>query len=287
MKKVFNSFLLLLFSLVIFYSCSKQNNSIAIKPQTSSELLATLNAFNQSRPHIEGFWSNVGAAIGNACIVVGADIAGAAGGVKAVGTIATALNVATAGSAGTALVATAGVICAAGASYGSIKVIDKELRGNGQSSRQSIVPPFQYSYLKDFGKKHNEIMCNYYFNNIPINNYYNTLPENQLKFLSNPEFESIRSKFEEIGLKYAQDNFNFKNLTQNFQNSGYISLNVKTVLDVFFSEYVKSNSSNEIDSLINFYINSIANSDLDEIDKEALIKAFLVASESPYCLKIE
>lgn len=147
------------------------------------------------------------------------------------------------------------------------------------------MPP-KYSYLQNLGITHNEIIQSYYFANQPLSNYYNQLSENNKYFFNSTLYEKCRGNIQNYGVKYAQDGFNFPNYSSNLLKEGYISINVKEVLDLFMQEYIKCRQSSDIESIVNFYIDNVNKSDLLDTDKTALISGFMVASESPFYLLI-
>ena len=281
MKRIVRASVVLLMFVLCTISCNKKVVQEKNQEVENSDLLLKLSNFH-NKPHIEGFWSDVGAAIGNACIVVGADIAGAATGVKSVAVVAAELNVVTTGTAGTALVVSAGVISGAGASYGAVKVIDKEVKP--KTGRLNIKLPNKYDYLKDLGIIHNKVIYQYYYLNEPLHNYYTQLSNEDYQFFNTLQYEVVRNDVENYGKQYAINNFDFPAYSQQLFDAGYISLNVKSVLNLFMSEYIKCSQYSDIEDVVNFYIDAVSNSDLDESDKIALLSSFMVASESPFYL---
>lgn len=67
-------------------------------------------------------------------------------------------------------------------------------------------------------------------------------------------------------------------------DKNYYTKNMKEVTDLFLEKYFNCSNVNEIEITINFYIDEVSKSNLLEIEKQALIASFIVASQSPFYL---
>ncbi|MDB5196755.1 MAG: hypothetical protein JWP88_1126 [Flaviaesturariibacter sp.] len=59
---------------------------------------------------------------------------------------------------------------------------------------------------------------------------------------------------------------------------------MKNVYDLFMANYTAVIEKGEIESSINYYISEVEHSTLTNVEKEALIASFIVASQSPFYL---
>lgn len=78
------------------------------------------------------------------------------------------------------------------------------------------------------------------------------------------------------------ENLDFPSLTFTLVSEKAISQNVKEILDIFMEKYMTCGSPEDIQNIVNFYIEHIAGSSLEDDDKECLIAAIVIASESPF-----
>lgn len=85
-----------------------------------------------------------------------------------------------------------------------------------------------------------------------------------------------------LSVEYVRNDFNFHQFTQELVSHKLFTSNMKTVMDLFLEEYTSTANPSEIEPIINFYINEVANSEMTELEKKALISSFMVASESPF-----
>jgi len=228
-----------------------------------------------------GFWCTVGQVV----VVAGADLGGAAAGVKAVGGIATGLNIATGGTAGTAVAVAGGVIGGGAASIlAADKLSDEKKTANKFGKKLyiknlNIIYPKKYSYLSEVGKMHNEEVFNHY-NNFSKKMYKNS----DFEIIENSkEWKNAISKIENSVNNYVENDFKKEELTSSLSRQGLITEDIQNVLNVFYTIYNSSQQEKNIEDIVNFYINAISSTNiLSEGDKEALIVAFSVASESPF-----
>jgi hypothetical protein len=300
MKKVF--FMLTVVALIS--SCSKQNEELTIATNGNDiKLLTSLISYNKKNNVLqvvdcEGFWD----CLGHVTAVAGADIAGAGAGVVGVAGSATALNIATGGTAGTVVLIGAGAISGAGASYLAHKTIKAlvpakaavglvnanfsyiEYNASYKFGNLDIVIPTSYRYLENVGKHHNMVIHNSFFNNEPLSSYYNYLNLNlsQRQLFQSENFRKINNKIEQASIIFAENNFDYKEFTQTMVDKKLFTKNMKDVLDLFLTSYIGSTDFGKIERLINFYIIEVSNSQLNELEKQALITSFIVASQSPF-----
>lgn len=286
----------------LFYSCSNED-SVGIENE-KVDFLNELKAFNtnyqltvidvQEDPVLLskgddcGFWCTVGKVV----VVAGADLAGAAVGVKAVAVIAGA----TAGTGvGTPLAAglvVGGAVLggAAGSIVAAVKVNEATSQKAFKKSNNSfgkklfiknldIKYPPEFSYLEKTGELHN----------IELYNHFNGFSRKTTKLTDiesiedTEEWKEAIGKTEDIINNYVSNNFNTDNLTKSLYDEGLISKDIQNVLNIFYDIYNNIQNSGNIKDISNFYINAISNSNvLSYEDKTALIVSFSVASESPF-----
>lgn len=272
------------------WSCS--NDEHTNQKNSNADLLEKLHEYNQYdlsnlnyREGCSGFWD----CLGHVTAVAGADIVGAATGVVAVKEAALVLGATTGGTGGAILVAGAGVVAGAGASYVAHKEL-KSIQSTPPTTPQarygnlSIRVPVEFEYLSNVGIEHNTVIHNSFFNNEPLDNYYRSinLTENQKDVLNSEKMLEAIAIIDEGSAEYVINNFDYRNYTQKMVNEGLFTTNLKNVMDLFLQKYLSCTQDVQIENTINFYIEQVATSNLSLTEKEALIGAFMVASQSPY-----
>lgn len=293
----------ILFCASILLSCSNEEN-VELNENLKTEFFNELKSFNTDYQIniIDKQIKNENLALKEDCgflctlakvvVVAGADLAGAAVGVKAVAVIA-------GGTAGTGvgtplaagLVVGGAVVGGASASIiAGVKVSEAKSQKTSKKSNNSfgkklfiknldINYPLEFSYLKKTGELHN----------VELYNHFNGFSRKNSK---SAEFESMEetkewketiTKTEKIINNYVSNNFNTDNLTKSLFDEGLISEDIQNVLNIFYDIYNNIENSDNVKDINNFYINAISNSKvLSKEDKTALIVSFSVASESPF-----
>jgi hypothetical protein len=278
--------LLLLFTLIVA-SCSKKQTETRPSQPNTAELLNNLSSFNKSKINsrgatlraCSGFWS----CLGQAAKVAGADIAGVASGVVAVKEIAGAFGLATGGTGAAVVMITGGAIAGAGASYAAAFTAVADTPTVHKYGNLTINAQ-QFTYLSPIGVDHNTVIHDNFYYGAPLQEFYNVkgLSDIEKKVVESPAMSTVKAKLRTAGEEYTSTNFDFGKLTQRLQNDGLINPEIKNVLDLFMEVYTTSENEEQMTATINYYISEVANSGLHDDDKEALVAAFVVASQSPF-----
>lgn len=156
-NKIFSLFLIL--SVLLPFGCQKAE--INETPDASTVLLTKLQEFNESYStnnigqgnlkSAQGFWSTVG----DALVVSGADLIGAAAGAVAVKELAVAAGVATGGTGAAVVMGTGAVIAGGGASVAAYRELKSANMSNSisevYSGNLNIVYPNKYKDLANCG----------------------------------------------------------------------------------------------------------------------------------------
>lgn len=280
---------MLLLSLAFFSSCTNEEKPVALAKNSSAVLLKNLSNYNDLtvgnlyQSKCSGWLDCLGSVV----VVAGADILGAATGVVAVKEAALILGATTGGTGGVALVVGAGVVVGAGASVAAAQTIksSKDLGGDIRFGNLTINLPNEFQYLSEVGIEHNMVI-NDIFNNRPINVYYDykKFSEQQMDVLDSEILAESIAKINTISTNYGVNEFNYLKLNDDMFEAGFLTKNMKDVLDLFMKEYTSILDDDDIENVVNFYINEVAKSNLNETEKQGLIAAFMVASQSPYYL---
>lgn len=226
-----------------------------------------------------GFWN----CLGHVTKVAGADLIGAAAGVKAVKEVATVLNVATGGTGGTAVVVAGGVIAGAGASYAAARTVNQEHTPDSlKYGYLQITIPEDFLYLSNIGIEHNDVLHNNFFYNSSLTEYTQNLSLEQAEVIYSEQMQEARNIINSLSAEYVSSGFDYQTFTTNLYENNFLSSDLKDILNLFLEVYYSCESEEEITEIINYYMSEISIFELDLTDKEALISAFMVASESPF-----
>lgn len=275
MKKIF-AFLIVSSVLLTTQSANCQRLSVATD-------ISTFNV-NQHESSLEtasqrSWWQ----AVLNAVTVVAADIGGAYAGVAGTVHVAGAVGLATGGT-GVAIVAgVAGVVGAAGASNGAYHGLHRSMPAEpGYGNLIITLPrlPYDYSLI---GKQHNSVIHRNFFLGEPVTNFYGTLlDDSQKAVIESEQMTEIFSFLQSLGTRYSENNFSFGQMTTELKNKGLMTLVGEEILTAFFEKYRICASPKDMENLINFSINKVNEAALEVGEKQALLAAFMVASESPF-----
>lgn len=215
--------------------------------------------------------------------VAGADIVGAGAGAFAVKEVAAGVGIATGGVGGAVVIAGGAAIAGAGASVAANRELNKPANKSNSDYKLhienlNIVYPEDFNYLSNCGKEHN-IRVYAIKNNKNVKS--KTYSEND-EIYNSKEWQELMTKIEEKSRIYRESG-DINELLSLLKEDSLISDNSSVIFELFFNIYNKSENSHNIEDITNFYIESVANEpSLSLKDKEALIAAFSVASESPY-----
>lgn len=273
--------------------CETENSVPVIQNNLNQDFLTTLETFNHD------YHSKLGTHTTNEksmrkcsecwggftdfLIVAGADIVGAGAGAVAVKEIAAGVGIATGGSGAAVVVGAAAVVSGAGASIAANSQLNDKNYSKPEmyTKNLNIEYPDELEYLANIGSLHNVQV----FNTLSgKNNYlFGSKTGNDFTTISKtPEWQGVMSEIENSINEYSIHN-DINLLTSSIAKKELITSNTKTVLDIFFGIYNKAQNSHNIQDIVNYYITAInKESTLSNTEKEALISAFSVASESPY-----
>lgn len=147
----------------------------------------------------------------------------------------------------------------------------------------NIELPSSFSLLSQYGKYHNEVIHNNYYNNAPMLTFYQPLlNDEQINFIQSNDINSQLNFIKEQGSSYATNNFNFEEMANALIERRLMNQISKEILIAFYAKYKTCSSSKDMENLINFVISQVSDSNLSETEKISLIAALMVASESPF-----
>lgn len=286
-NKIFRLFLIL--AVLLPFGCKK--TEINETPNTNTVLLAKLQEFNESYStnnigqdnlkSTKGFWS----AIGDALVVSGADLIGAAAGAVAVKEVAAIAGLATGGTGALVVIGAGAIIAGGGASVAAFRELKSANMSNGMSKVYSgnlnIIYPDKYKDLANCGYNHNKEVFSIlngdssysYLKSVTLNNDDQTIFESS-------EWQSIIEEINNSVNEYRVSK-NSGELIESLANKSLITKETSLILNIFFEIYNQIGQSKHVEDIINFYIESISTAQcLSEEDKVSLICSFSVASES-------
>lgn len=286
-SKIFSLFLIL--AVLLHPGCQKAE--IDETPDASTVLITKLREFNESYStnnigqdnlkSAQGFWSTVG----DALVVSGADLIGAAAGAVAVKELAVAAGVATGGT-GAAVVMGAGAVIAGGgasvAAYRELKSANMSNIISGvYSGNLNIVYPDKYKDLANCGYNHNKEVFSILNGDLSYSYLKSgTLNNDDQKIFESSEWQSIIEEINSSVNDYKLSK-NTDELIESLENKSLITNETSLVLNIFFDIYNQIEQSEHVEDIINFYIESISTAQcLSEDEKISLICSFSVASES-------
>lgn len=281
--------LMLVLSILIPIGCQKEELSEA--PSASRDLLLKLQDFNELYKlnnmgqndiiSTKGFWST----IGDALVVSGADLLGAAAGAVAVKEIAIVAGLATGGTGAAVVMGTGAVIAGGGASVAAYRGLKSASMSHNISTlyfgNLSIKYPVKYEILADCGYNHNKEVFSI-LNGTSSDSYIksSTFESNGQSIFESSEWQSVIQKIEYFVDEYKLSK-NTTKLIESLKKKSLITDEISLVLNIFFDIYTLVEQNAHVEDIINFYIESIATADcLNETEKVALICSFSVASES-------
>jgi hypothetical protein len=219
----------------------------------------------------------------NACTVVGADVAGAIGGVHATGAVATTVGLATGGTGFVAVAGTAAVIGGAGASNGAYQSLHRTLPVTPGYGNLQITLPKTYSSLLATGRDHNEVLDQCYAKGRPLSVFY--LPKLRAEQVALIESQLMQGYFQtlrSLGEEHIRQQGNPETLAAQLVANGMLPKSNAGAFMAFMQKMQVCGSPKDMENLINQSIRLIADSGIREIEKIALISGFLVASQSPF-----
>ncbi len=286
-SKIFSLFLIL--AILLPFGCQK--NEINETPDASTILLTKLQEFNESYSinnigqsnlkSAQGFWK----ALGDALVVSGADLIGAAAGAVAVKEIAVVAGLATGGTGAAVVIGAGAVIAGGGASVTAYRTLKSANMSNNisevYSGNLNIIYPSKYKDLASCGYNHNKEV----FSILNGNSSYSYLKSGKLNnddqtiFESN-EWQSVIKEIDSSVNEYKISK-NTSELIESLEDKSLLTEETSLVLKIFFDIYNQIEQSAHVEDIINFYIESISSTEcLSEKEKTALICSFSVASES-------
>lgn len=219
----------------------------------------------------------------NACTVVGADVAGAIGGVHATGAVATTIGLATGGTGFVAVAGTAAVIGGAGASNGAYQSLHRTLPVTPGFGNLQISLPKTYAALLLAGREHNEVLDQCFAKGRPLSVFY--LPKlraEQVALIESQLMQGHLQTLRSMGEQHILQQGNPETLAAHLVSSGLLPKSNSNIFIAFMRKMQVSSSPKDMENLINQSIRLVADSGIRELDKIALISGFLVASQSPF-----
>lgn len=285
LKKVILSIFTFAMLSIIFSSCSNDENRNIDNEKIFKNLenfnSTTINQNLSSKKKCSGFWD----CLGYVSQVAGADIIGAGTGVVVVKEAAAAFGAVSGGTGAVVVMAGAGVVCGAGASYAAARTADPNyIKTNIEFGNLNLKIPTEYSGFQNIGIKHNNVIHNNFYYGEPIENFYSNYNVDENKILKSSIVLNANQILKLESTNYVNNNFDYKIFTQKMVDKNYYTINMKRVTDLFLEKYFSCTENIEIENTINFYINEVSNSNLLENEKQALIASFIVASQSPFYL---
>lgn len=307
--------LITIVSLVYISGCTNSESANSLytpNPELSQKFVNSLSDFNDSyratigihpeklngsKVKCEKCWGWLKKTL----VVASADIVGAAAGVVLVKEAAALAGAATGGTGAAVVAGTAAVIAGAGASIAAAdqlkesKIIelpfederihdDKRIHEDELVANLDIIYPEEFGKLSSVGADHNKLVYQYYSKS---GTKSTELAVEQLSLEEKAIFESVEweRKVDEINSlvsNYVKSSDIFE-LNESLLENGLLTSNTKLVLDKFYEIFLKSQNSHDIKTIVQFYIDAIAHEpSLPKDEKEALISALSVATESPY-----
>ncbi|HOV43972.1 MAG: hypothetical protein IPO46_06460 [Chitinophagaceae bacterium] len=219
----------------------------------------------------------------NVASVVVADAGGFYGGVQGSVAVAGAVGLATGGTGVAVVAGVAGTIAAAGSSNLAYQGLNWRGANQIHYGSLTITLPEKYRFLGPVGRDHNTVIHNNFFNSLPLESYYRPLlDESQIRVIEHEKMQETFTFVKNLGLSYAQRNFDFNYFANELMSKQLMTIDGKEILSAFFNKYKVCSSPTDMENLINYSINIVAESRLNEIEKESLIGAFIIASESPF-----
>lgn len=287
-SSVLTGFAFILIIGVIISGCSKQHTETNTSQANTLELLNKLSTFNKSRASLNGntlrggcsgFWG----CLGKVLAVAGADIAGAAAGIVGVKEAAGAVGIATGGTGAVVVMATAGAITGAGASYTAAFTAVADTP-NAHKLGNLTIDAQQFNYLANTGIEHNFVIYDHFYNGGTLQEYYNTkgLSDLEKRAIESNLMRDVATKVNSASEEYTLSNFDFRKLSQRLVNDGLVNPEIKNVLDLFMDAYVVCDSEQAVGEVISYYMTEVVNSGLSSDDKEVLVGSLFVASQSPF-----
>ncbi|MEJ7626437.1 MAG: hypothetical protein WKF35_06220 [Ferruginibacter sp.] len=276
---------------LIFLICCSALHSFSQINQSSFDVVAQIQNINVqlSPKYPEGsnerkWWQT----LLNACTIVCADAAGAYAGVTGSMGVIGAVGLSTGGSGAAVVAGVVAVVGAAGASNGAYHGLNRSLPHTGEVSfgNLNILIPQQFSAFSEIGKAHNRVLQYNFINGENIQNYYTTvlLPQD-MSIINSTKIQQMFTDLNTLGLAATRGQNNYEMVSTNLVGSNYMTVDGKNIYDAFFAKYLDCNSASDLENLINGAINSVSNSALNETEKQSLITAFIVTSESAFFTK--
>ncbi|GAA4273527.1 hypothetical protein U6A24_18850 [Aquimarina gracilis] len=320
-KYISKSVSIMILSLFVLGHTSCEKEEVKDEPSQNSQelLLSKLNSFNknyqqnvidkQPKQDLDldkgcGFWCKFGKVV----VVAGADIVGAGAGAKAVQGVAAGVGLATGGTGYAVTVGVAATITGAAASIAAADKVNQSIAlapeefGETLTISDAQPLPADFLILNDVGTNHNELIANYYknieplklksFNGNSLSTYEALLPqtntlvsaeylEQSSQILESPEFIALNNDIQNSVEKYVDGEFNMDSFIQDLSNKNHINEEMASIFEYFFDIYNNSENVNNVNDIADFYIEAVNSSNLSQSDKEALISAFSVATQSP------
>ena len=286
-RKVF--FLIMILAILLPLGCHKTeldqisdaNTELLVKLKEFNESYSINNIGNSNLKSAQGFWSKVGDAV----VVSGADLIGAAGGALAVKELAVAAGLATGGTGAAVVMGAGAVIAGGGASVTAYRGLKSANMSNSisevYSENLNIIYPAKYKDLAHCGYNHNKEV----FSVLHGDSSYSYLKSGTLNNDDQTIFECSewKSIVEEINSSVNQYKLskNTDELIESIESKSLITNETSLVLKIFFDIYNQIEQSEHVEDIINFYIESISTTQcLTEEEKISLVCSFSVASES-------
>lgn len=305
---------LILFLSFIFWGCEKNNQEshgpVVVQGQyVQVSAVNQLQAFNDSLLMVStrGLWST----FKRACIIAGADIAGAGAGIATVKEIAFVVGAATSGTGALVVFGCAATICGVGASaaafdacfgsstrgvvgtfdtkkmqpdllLGALDLVQQDF-GNGGKPEQTILLPKRFEYLNDVGILHNSMLVkleDIYDNKVDLTQI-NPDP-NLKKIVMSDEFNTSYQAI--INSTVVSQDASGLDLDKYSETDGIrLSGLAKKVYDLFLEAYGQfPEDINDVKMLVNRYINIVeASSEFTDSEKEQIYTGLVIAANSP------
>lgn len=231
-----------------------------------------------------------------------ADGVGAAAGAGAVQVGAAAIGLATAGT-GYAVVSTIGAVAggASGSRLAYCTLYPKNCRGTksinghfdagqgyGSSIKFDLSEPFKY--IENFGILHNNLLEYVYTEDYTDqaeiewfeNNIENIDQVDYNMFYNSPVYKTAVKEIEAISRSYVEKDFSTEYLLDSYVDLGFLSKNVRDILEVYQNTILKTNNFDDISEITQYYVHEVSNSNLSKNEKECLFSAFSVNIQSIY-----
>jgi len=273
----------------LFVACEKERVETNVNKElvSAEDVFAHLKLYNNNLV-VNNCNSNRGffSSLGNICMIAGADIIGAGTGIWACKEILAYYSVATGGAGGLIAGAAVGLVCGAGASYAVTRNVIDMPNLNEVDWRE--IPFFldkRYDVFNQIGYGHNTYLKQVKYGRITevdwIKENYREYSDDLIMLFSTNEIVNLRSTIISLSNKYKEDNYDYSLFLQSLHDERLLSTNIHKTLALFMEGYVMSESYDDIANICDFYTKQILDSNFSELEKQALVTSFSVATKSP------